>query len=114
LELDHWVFHIQSNSLRQLLVSGFTKRACFSIDCPKLQFFRCKGCFAGPGTVPAEQHLLLYQKVVEIVSAADTCVALVDDFQDQKLHPVGMPLRDVLDSDFLPFHPGYVPTRFIF
>lgn len=101
-ELDHWVFHIKSNSLRQLLVPNFTKHACFSIDCPRLQLFRCRGQFSGLGQAPEEQQLRVYQKVVDIVKAPASCVAVVDSIGNVSRHPVGMRLRDFLaDADFL-------------
>ena len=114
-QLDHWVFHIQSSSLRQLLVPNFTQRACFSIDCPRLEFFRCTGLFEGTGQIPVEQELFVFQKVVEIINAHDNCLALVDQIQEgsESDYPVGLPLRRILDANFLDVQQEQqLPARF--
>jgi hypothetical protein len=93
----HTVFPIRSQSLKQILAEDFTKHIKFSLDCPQLQFYRCRGFVAHtpqPGQLP--QRIALQQHVVEAHNTPQSCYALVIHVCNPLGPPIGFPFHGLL------------------
>ena len=97
-------FHIRSMCLEQILVENFTKHVSFSLDCPNLKVFRCKGGFFGLYNDPETRQLMVQQKVVHAENIPRSCLGLVQHVCNPRGHPIGMPFHHLLGPtvSFLP------------
>lgn len=91
------VFPIRSNSLKQILAENFSKHVKLSLDCPKLEFFRCKG-FVGHPSQPGQppQRIGLYQHVVQADNIPESCYGLVIHVCNPNGPPIGIPFHQLL------------------